>query len=108
MAHWPATRKVGNAVAQGGGIRGRARELDNRVLGTSDSKRGWFVNLFMGLNPYLFWVYLAAASVCIVVAAVAVAQGGDWVGPSFSAGWVVFLAYVSRSLPKRWQRTRSR
>ena len=80
----------------------RAREPDNRVLGSPDSRRGRFANLFLGLNPYLFWVYVAAAVVNLVLVGVRVSDGGDWPSPTFNILWLMLLAYVSRSLPKRW------
>lgn len=89
-------------MSQAKGLLSKARDLDNRVLGTSDSKRGWWVNLFMGLNPYLVWFYVAAAGVLLILAALAIARGGDVATPSVNAGWLLLLAYVSRSLPKRW------
>jgi hypothetical protein len=91
-------------VTQGSALLRRARELDFRGLGTPDSKRGWFANLFLGLNPYLFWVYLAAAVVNLALVGVRVSDGGDWAGATFNIPWLMLLAYVSRSLPKHWHR----
>ncbi|MGB8650040.1 MAG: hypothetical protein WCD35_05195 [Mycobacteriales bacterium] len=83
-----------------------ARELDNRALGRPDSKRGWFLDLLMGLNPVLARVWFALAGVLLVVGGVQAFRGADWVTPTFRAGWLLLLGYAGRSLPRRWRRTR--
>ncbi len=90
-------------MAHSEGLLSRARALDNRVLGSPDTKRGWFVNLLLGLNPYLFWVYVTAGVVDLVVLGLRLSDGGNWSRPAVNLWWLMVLAYVSRSLPRRWR-----
>ena len=89
------------------GLLRRARELDNRVLGSADSRRGWWVNLFLGLNPYLVYLYVAAAVVNLLFLAVRASNGGNWPDSLGNVLWLTVLIYVSRSLPPRWQSQKS-
>jgi hypothetical protein len=57
------------------GLLSRAKRLDNRVLGQSDTPRGFFANLvLLGLNPVLTPVWIVVALVCIGAGAWAMAH----------------------------------
>lgn len=88
----------------------RATRLDNKVLGQSDSTRGFAANLLvLGLNPVLAPVWLIVAVLLIGFGVWAMLHGNFYAGLTpLLVGFVAAArAYASWTLPL-WPRTRRR
>jgi hypothetical protein len=88
----------------------RATRLDNKVLGPSDSTRGFAANLFfLGLNPVLAPVWLVVAVLLIGSGGWVMLRGNVYGGlPPLLVGLVAAArAYASWTLPL-WPRSMRR
>jgi hypothetical protein len=84
------------------GLLTTAKRLDDVVLGTSDSTRGFVMNAMYGMHPVLAPVYAVLAPVLVVVAFVLLSTDRP-MGALGAGGLAVLFAakgYVSRRLPR--------
>ena len=83
------------------GLLGKAKQLDDAVLGPSDSTRGFVFNVLSGLHPGLVPVWFAVAAVCGVIGVVRLVSEDVGAGTTavVAAAACAFMGYVSRRMP---------
>jgi hypothetical protein len=84
------------------GLLTKARQLDDAVLGRSDSTRGFVMNATFGLHPYFAPWYFAIGATLLVLAVVVLATGHSLAAGESAAIAVLCIAkgYVCKRLPK--------
>ena len=84
------------------GLLRQAKRLDDVVLGTSDSTRGFVVNALIGMHPLLVPVYAVLATTLLGVSVVLLAMAHP-LAAAESLGFAAVCAamgYASKRLPR--------
>jgi Flp pilus assembly protein TadB len=84
------------------GLIDRAKGLDNKILGSSNSTRGFVFNAASGLHPKLAPVWFAAAVAGLVVAVVALIKDPPMPGLFILivSAACAFMGYVCSGMPQ--------